>query len=62
MCVCAKWFVNTVTKCFIILYGCRYFFVVLTALVVIGVLNGLLLLPVLLSILGPTAEVRTVLS
>ncbi|XP_052257049.1 protein patched homolog 1-like isoform X2 [Dreissena polymorpha] len=36
----------------------RYFFIVLTALVLIGLLNGLLLLPVLLSICGPPSEVR----
>lgn len=35
----------------------RYFFYVLFALVVIGLLNGLLLLPVLLSLAGPFAEV-----
>ena len=36
---------------------CRYFFGVLSALMVIGTLNGLVLLPVLLSICGPPAEV-----
>ncbi|XP_013398571.1 protein patched homolog 1 isoform X2 [Lingula anatina] len=36
----------------------RYFFNVLTALVVLGVLNGLILLPVLLSIFGPKGEVQ----
>ena len=35
----------------------RYFFVVLTVLVVLGLLNGLVLLPVLLSIIGPKSEV-----
>ena len=35
----------------------RYFFVVLSALIGIGLFNGLLLLPVLLSIIGPAAEV-----
>ncbi|KAK2149885.1 hypothetical protein LSH36_433g03015 [Paralvinella palmiformis] len=35
----------------------KYFFMVLTALIVIGLLNGLVLLPVLLSIMGPKAEV-----
>ena len=35
----------------------RYFFVVLTGLLVIGLLNGAVLLPVLLSIMGPPAEV-----
>ncbi|XP_052102126.1 protein patched homolog 1-like [Mytilus californianus] len=36
----------------------KYFFNVLAGLVVIGLLNGLVLLPVLLSILGPKGEVR----
>ncbi|KAK7100530.1 hypothetical protein V1264_023464 [Littorina saxatilis] len=35
----------------------KYFFNVLAALVVIGILNGLLLLPILLSFLGPKGEV-----
>ena len=35
----------------------RYFFVVLSLLIVLGLLNGLVLLPVLLSIMGPPAEV-----
>ncbi|KAL3869781.1 hypothetical protein ACJMK2_042418, partial [Sinanodonta woodiana] len=35
-----------------------YFFNVLAFLVLIGLLNGLLLLPVLLSIVGPNGEVR----
>ncbi|XP_022105455.1 protein patched homolog 1-like isoform X2 [Acanthaster planci] len=35
-----------------------YFFYVFTALVVIGALNGLVLLPVILSLVGPPAEVR----
>uniref|UniRef100_A0A6I8NXS0 Patched 2 n=1 Tax=Ornithorhynchus anatinus TaxID=9258 RepID=A0A6I8NXS0_ORNAN len=35
----------------------RYFFVVLTVLTVLGLLNGLVLLPVLLSVVGPPAEV-----
>ncbi|CAG5128611.1 unnamed protein product, partial [Candidula unifasciata] len=35
----------------------KYFFNVLTALIVIGLFNGLMLLPVLLSILGPKGEV-----
>lgn len=35
----------------------RYFFNVLGALVVIGLFNGLMLLPVLLSIFGPKGEV-----
>ncbi|XP_041359146.1 protein patched homolog 1-like isoform X2 [Gigantopelta aegis] len=36
----------------------KYFFNVLAALVVIGLFNGLLLLPVLLAILGPNGEVQ----
>lgn len=35
----------------------RYFFVVLTVLTLLGLLHGLLLLPVLLSILGPPPQV-----
>ncbi|XP_076353489.1 protein patched-like isoform X1 [Tachypleus tridentatus] len=35
----------------------RYFFYVLVALVFIGLINGLLLLPVLLSLIGPPGEV-----
>ncbi|KAJ8270856.1 hypothetical protein GJAV_G00120050 [Gymnothorax javanicus] len=35
----------------------RYFFAVLAILTLLGVLNGLVLLPVLLSIMGPPAEV-----
>ncbi|KAH0618674.1 hypothetical protein JD844_018081 [Phrynosoma platyrhinos] len=35
----------------------RYFFAVLTILTILGLLNGLVLLPVLLSIIGPPAEV-----
>lgn len=34
----------------------RYFFAVLAILTVLGILNGLVLLPVLLSMLGPPAE------
>ncbi len=37
---------------------CRYFFAVLAILTVLGVLNGLVLLPVLLSYFGPYPEVR----
>ncbi len=36
----------------------RYFFMVMSALIVIGLLNGLVLLPVLLSLIGPKSEVR----
>nr|XP_006822692.1 PREDICTED: protein patched homolog 1 [Saccoglossus kowalevskii] len=35
----------------------RYFFYVFTILIIIGLLNGLVLLPVLLSLVGPPAEV-----
>lgn len=35
----------------------RYFFMVLTVLTLLGLLHGLVLLPVLLSILGPPPEV-----
>ncbi|KAL4656131.1 hypothetical protein GN956_G6352 [Arapaima gigas] len=34
----------------------RYFFAVLTILTILGILNGLVLLPVLLSLMGPPAE------
>lgn len=40
-----------------VLFVFRYFFAVLTVLVVLGLLNGLVLLPVLLSIVGPRSEV-----
>lgn len=36
----------------------RYFFAVLAILTVLGVLNGLVLLPVLLSYFGPYPEVQ----
>ena len=35
----------------------RYFFFVLAGLVVIGLMNGLVLLPVVLSVFGPPGEV-----
>lgn len=38
----------------------RYFFAVLAILTVLGMLNGLVLLPVLLSMMGPPAEVTPV--
>lgn len=38
---------------------CRYFFAVLAILTILGVLNGLVLLPVLLSYFGPYPEVKT---
>ncbi|XP_043941698.1 protein patched homolog 2 [Protopterus annectens] len=38
----------------------RYFFAVLTILTILGLLNGLVLLPVLLSIIGPPAEVTPI--
>lgn len=37
----------------------RYFFAVLAILTILGVLNGLVLLPVLLSFFGPYPEVST---
>lgn len=37
----------------------KYFFVVMSALIIIGLINGLMLLPVLLSLVGPACEVRT---
>ena len=37
---------------------CRYFFYILLALVGVGLLNGLIFLPVLLSLVGPEAEVN----
>lgn len=39
------------------LLSSRYFFAVLAILTVLGVLNGLVLLPVLLSFFGPCPEV-----
>ncbi|KAM3719831.1 Protein patched [Dirofilaria immitis] len=36
----------------------KYFFIVLSALILIGLLNGLVLLPVLLSLIGPPCEIR----
>lgn len=36
----------------------RYFFMVMAALIILGLLNGLILLPVLLSLIGPRSEVR----
>uniref|UniRef100_A0A1I8BAJ4 SSD domain-containing protein n=1 Tax=Meloidogyne hapla TaxID=6305 RepID=A0A1I8BAJ4_MELHA len=38
----------------------KYFFVVMFALVIIGMLNGLALLPVLLSMIGPPCEIKPV--
>uniref|UniRef100_A0A1I7XDY1 SSD domain-containing protein n=1 Tax=Heterorhabditis bacteriophora TaxID=37862 RepID=A0A1I7XDY1_HETBA len=38
----------------------KYFFVVMSALIVIGIINGLILLPVLLSLIGPPQEVSSV--
>lgn len=35
----------------------KYFFVVMSALIFIGIINGLALLPVLLSLIGPPCEV-----
>ncbi|MFH4977149.1 hypothetical protein AB6A40_003858 [Gnathostoma spinigerum] len=36
----------------------KYFFVVMSALILIGLINGLALLPVLLSLIGPSCEIR----
>ncbi|VIO93378.1 Patched protein homolog 1, putative [Brugia malayi] len=36
----------------------KYFFIVMTALIFIGVINGLALLPVLLSLIGPPCEIE----
>lgn len=38
----------------------KYFFVVMSALIIIGLINGLVLLPVLLSLIGPSCEVRII--
>lgn len=40
----------------------KYFFVVMSALIIIGLINGLMLLPVLLSLVGPACEVETSLT
>lgn len=45
-----------------IVFNHRYFFAVLAILTVLGVLNGLVLLPVLLSYFGPYPEVNKLLS
>lgn len=37
----------------------KYFFVVLSVLIFIGMFNGLVMLPVMLSLIGPPCEVRT---
>lgn len=47
--------------CLLTLYAygpLRYFFAVLTILTLLGLLNGLVLLPVLLSVIGPPPEVQ----
>uniref|UniRef100_A0A0N4ULA9 SSD domain-containing protein n=1 Tax=Dracunculus medinensis TaxID=318479 RepID=A0A0N4ULA9_DRAME len=38
----------------------KYFFVVMSALIVIGLINGLILLPVLLSLIGPRCEIQPI--
>ncbi|MFH4978995.1 hypothetical protein AB6A40_005704 [Gnathostoma spinigerum] len=38
----------------------KYFFVVMTALIAVGIINGLFLLPVLLSLIGPPCEVSPI--
>lgn len=45
-------------KLYVSVMCCRYFFAVLAILTVLGVLNGLVLLPVLLSYFGPYPEVN----
>lgn len=35
-----------------------YFFAILSALIIIGLINGLVLLPVILSLFGPDSKVR----
>lgn len=45
-------------KLYVSVMCCRYFFAVLAILTVLGVLNGLVLLPVLLSHFGPYPEVN----
>lgn len=58
LCPWSGWFlgVNRVCRlCFFL----RYFFAVLAILTLLGILNGLVLLPVLLSVMGPPAEVAT---
>lgn len=49
-------FLSTLTS-LVSLLSSRYFFAVLAILTVLGVLNGLVLLPVLLSFFGPCPEV-----
>lgn len=45
------------SECFCFPPSSRYFFAVLAILTTLGVLNGLVLLPVLLSLFGPYPEV-----
>ena len=40
----------------------QYFFSILISIVFLGLLNGLVLLPVILSLIGPPAQVKTVLN
>lgn len=40
----------------------KYFFIVMSALIIIGLINGLALLPVLLSLIGPPCEVSAFFS
>lgn len=37
----------------------KYFFVVMSALIFIGLFNGLIMLPVMLSLIGPPCEVKS---
>jgi len=41
-----------------IVYNCRYFFLSLLALVVLGLFNGLVFFPILISVCGPSGEVE----
>ena len=51
---------ESILNIYVFLLFSRYFFVVLTALVILGMLNGLVLLPVLLALIGPRAEVSNI--
>lgn len=50
-------FDNYFNGVFVCAFIYRYFFAVLAILTLLGILNGLVLLPVLLSLMGPPAEV-----
>jgi patched 1 protein len=38
----------------------KYFFIIMSALILIGLINGLMLLPVILSLFGPDSKVNLV--